>query len=87
MNSYSRLLHPRNRWKHLVLEELPIEIIDGIAYRTKTVTSKSVDSGSCQCYKDCDCSSKKGDITHHTIKWHRRKSLDNTEKCFYSIPK
>jgi hypothetical protein len=37
MNSYSRLLHPRNRWKHLVLEELPIEIIDGKEYQTNNV--------------------------------------------------
>lgn len=84
---YLRILHPKNRWKHLILEELPTEFVDGIEYRIHHTVNKVRNTGSCQCYKDCNCSDRAGEVTITKHKWFRRRSLDNTEKCFYSIPK
>lgn len=79
-----RLLNPKRL--NIELEALQLTIVDGVSYRTFTKQYTSVDDGSCQCYKDCDCSSKAGTITNTKITWYRNIKFDGTDKCFYSEP-
>jgi len=79
-----RLLNPKTL--NIELEALQITIIDGVSYRIFTKKYTSIDNGSCQCYKDCNCSSKRGTITNTEITWYRNIKFDSTDKCFYSEP-
>jgi len=65
---------------------LPIKNVDGQDYRVHFMTYKKVDDGSCQCFKDCNCSENRGKITITEITWYRNVKFDNTDKCFYSEP-
>ena len=78
-----RLLNPKRL--NIELETLPIKIIDGVSYRTFTKQYTTYDGGGCQCYKDCDCSSRSG-VFVLVITWYRNTKFDNTDKCFYSEP-
>ena len=79
-----RLLNPKTL--NIELEALQITIIDGVSYRIFTKKYTSIDNGSCQCYKDCDCSSRAGTVTNTEITWYRNIKFDGTDKCFYSEP-
>jgi hypothetical protein len=68
------------------LEALDIVEIKGEKYRFFTTTFKHVNDGSCQCYKDCNCSELKGEVTVRTTTWYRNLKFDGTDKCFYSEP-
>ena len=79
-----RLLNPKRL--NIELEALQIIIIDDVSYRTFTKKYNSYDDGSCQCFKDCDCSSRVGTITSTEKTWFRNIKFDGTDKCFYSEP-
>ena len=79
-----RLLNPK-RMK-TKLEAFPVIIVEGISYRNFTKEYTHTDDGSCQCFKDCDCSGRAGLVTKKKITWYRNKDFDNTDKCFYSEP-
>lgn len=80
-----RLNNPQNLKRDLL--NLPITTHNGVKYRTFTQVSKLVDNGACQCYKDCNCSDRRGDVTISKITWYRQLRHDNTGKCFYLIPR
>lgn len=79
-----RLLNPKIL--KINLEALKIIIIDNVSYRTFTEKFTKIDDGRCQCYHDCDCSSRKGEVTNIKINWYRNIKFDGTDKCFYSEP-
>lgn len=79
-----RLLNPIKL--DIDLEALQIVVIDGVSYRTFTKEYSSTDKGSCQCSKDCNCSSKRGIKTTTTVTWYRNIKFDKTDKCFYCEP-
>lgn len=79
-----RFLNPKRL--NIELESLQIKIIDGVSYRTFTKQYTDIYDGHCQCYKDCDCSSKAGTVTNTEITWYRNIIFDGTDKCFYSEP-
>lgn len=79
-----RLNNPQNLNRDLT--SLDIVTINNIKYRTFTQISKHVYSGSCQCFKDCNCSDKKGQVKIIKTTWYRKLIHDNTNKCFYNIP-
>jgi hypothetical protein len=79
-----RLTNPKRFMKDI--ESLPTEVIDGEEYRVRVHEYSTVNNGSCQCFKDCDCSELKGKVTSHRNVWYRNIRFDGTDKCFYSKP-
>ena len=80
-----RLTNPK-RLKNIDLETLEIVEIDDSKYRMFITEHKHIDDGSCQCYKDCDCSERRGSITNTETTWYRNIDFDGTDKSFYSEP-
>ena len=79
-----RLTNPKRIKINLLC--LPIEEHEGGEYRVFNQTVSSVDDGSCQCYKDCDCSDRQGEVTKTETTWYRSIDFDGTDKAFYSEP-
>lgn len=79
-----RLLNPKRL--NFPLDSLAIVFFDGVPYRTFTEKHILIDDGMCQCYKDCDCSERKGKVTETSTVWYRNVAFDGTDKCFYSEP-
>lgn len=84
MKFRERLLNPKKL--KIDLEKLSIVTIDDVSYRTFTKQYTHVYDGHCQCFKDCDCASRKETVTNTEITWYRNIIFDNTDKCFYSEP-
>ena len=84
MKCRERLLNP-HRLK-LNFSILPIVEADGEKYRMFSQTIVSIATGSCQCFKDCDCAADKGKRTETIMTWYRNVKFDDTGKCFYSEP-
>lgn len=79
-----RFTNPKKLNKNL--EALPIAIYDGEKYRYFIETNQKILTGSCQCFKNCDCANQRGEILTENKIWYRHISFDGTDKCFYSRP-
>lgn len=78
-----RLTNPKNYMSNMALLNLPIIRHNGELFRVLKRDESYIKTGSCQCYKDCNCAEDRGKKVEIYTTYFRKLKHDGTDKAFY----